>query len=248
MTSPEGIETGSYSDVGGREEQQDRVAVLSCRSDAHLLVVADGMGGHEGGAVAAQAVVDAASHRFATGNIEDSTELLTAIVDEAHWQINDAGTELGCSPRTTCVLLHVAGGMAAWAHVGDSRLYRFEEGRLVERTLDHSVVELMRLEGRITEREMADHPDQNRLYAALGGPEPPNPDVAGTAISPGAGFLLVSDGIWEHVPERMLETVMKAPELGSALRELALAAKSVGGPGCDNLSAAAWRIGYSDGA
>ena len=247
MTALEGIETGSYSDVGGREEQQDRVAVLSCRGDTRLLVVADGMGGHEGGAVAAQAVVDAASHCFATGDIEDSTELLTAIVREAHRQINDAGAALGCSPRTTCVLLHVAAGMAAWAHVGDSRLYRFEEGRLVERTLDHSVVELMRLEGRITEREMANHPDQNRLFEALGGPELPNPDVASAAIGPGAGFLLVTDGVWEHVPEKMLEAVMKAPELGSALRELTLVAKSIGGAGCDNLSAAALRIGNSDG-
>lgn len=246
MTEPGGIETGSYSDVGGREEQQDRVAVLNCMG-SHLLVVADGMGGHEGGAVAAQAVVDAASHCLATGDMDDSTELLTAIVDEAHQRINDAGTELGCSPRTTCVLLHVAGGMASWAHVGDSRLYRFEEGRLVDRTLDHSVVELMHLEGRITEREMADHPDQNRLYEALGGPEPPNADMASTTIGPGAGFLLVTDGVWEHVPERMLEAVMKAPDLGAALRELAWAAKSVGGSGCDNLSVAAWRIRSSDG-
>ena len=241
MTASLGIETGSHSDIGGREEQQDRVAVLNC-TGGHLLVVADGMGGHQGGAVAAQAVVDAASHCFSAGDIENSTDLLAAIIEEAHRRINDAGIELGCSPRTTCVLLHVSAGMASWAHVGDSRLYRFQEGRLMERTLDHSVVELMRLQGRITEQEMADHPDQSRLYEALGGPEPPNPDVGGTAIAPGMGFLLMSDGMWEHVPERLLEAVMKAPDLNSALRELALAAKSVGGPRCDNLSVAAWRI------
>ena len=235
-----------WTDVGGREEQQDRVAVFD-QDGAQLLVVADGLGGHECGALAAQAVVDAArDHLECADRFQDPAGQLAAIVAEAHDRINTieaAGSASNEWPHSTCVLLNIADGVATWAHVGDSRLYRFEDGRFADRTIDHSVVEMMRLRGRITEEEMKSHPDQNRLYEALGGPQMPKPDFGSEVVTAGDSFLLASDGVWEHVSNTDLEKVFDAPDLTGALQDLVAGARSSGGPACDNLAVAAWRCG-----
>ena len=249
-------ETATWTDIGGRDDQQDRVAVFNSNG-GDLLVVADGLGGHEGGALAAQAVIDAAQDCL-SGSKRDARqspeERLAAVVEDAHRRIKAIGAGAGAasggrSPHSTCVLLYIVEGVATWAHVGDSRLYRFEEGRLVDRTFDHSVVEMMRLQGRITEEEMKTHPDQNRLYDALGGEQAPKPDFASKPVEVGDAFLLASDGVWEHVSNAQLEAVVRAEDFATALRELVVEAKSVGGPTCDNLALAGWRFGpaCSDG-
>ena len=112
---------------------------------------------------------------------------------------------------------------------------------MVGRTVDHSVVELMRLQGRITEEEMRTHPDQNRLYEALGGNRKPEIETGQAPATERDGFLLVSDGLWENVGERELAAVLEARELNSALRNLVDRAKAKGGPACDNVSVAVAR-------
>ena len=236
-------ETACLEDIGGREEQQDRVEVLGGAS-THLLALADGVGGHEGGALAAQALIDVARDSFRTfERLPEGTRanLLERIVLDAHERINALGRERDMRPHSTCVLLHLDSEAAAWAHVGDSRLYRFAEGRLVERTLDHSIVELMRLQGRITEAEMRTHRDKNRLYEALGGDQQPQAEAGGKAIAAGDGFLLLSDGVWENVADADLQATIQAEDLAGALRHLVDSAKAHGGPTCDNLSVAAAR-------
>lgn len=160
---------------------------------------------------------------------------------DAHERINAIGRERGLQPHSTCVLLYLDSAAAAWAHVGDSRLYRFAEGNLVERTMDHSIVELMRLRGRITEVEMKTHRDKNRLYEALGGEQQPDVDIGGKEIVAGDGFLLLSDGVWENVADADLEAAVQAEDLAGGLRHLIDIAKAGGGPACDNLSVAAAR-------
>ena len=236
-------ETACHADVGGREEQQDRVAVFN-GANARLLVLADGVGGHEGGALAAQTLIDVASDLFRAfeSNSEDTpAHLLERIVLNAHERINALGHEHDIKPHSTCVLLYLDSKAAAWAHVGDSRLYRFSEGRLVERTIDHSIVELMRLQGRITEAEMKTHQDKNRLFEALGGEQLPQADAGGKEIATGEGFLLASDGVWENVDDADLGAAIQAEDLATALRHLVESAKARGGPECDNLSVAAVR-------
>ena len=234
------LDTASYADIGGRDEQQDRVAIF-VNDNERLLVLADGMGGHEGGALAAQAVIDVACEQFVTSPDDKPVTLLTDIVNRAHDHINAIGTERGLSPHSTCVLLHLTKTTAPWVHVGDSRLYRFDNGRLVDRTIDHSVVEIMRLQGRITEEEMKTHPDQNRLYGALGGKNLPEVEKGCTDTTENDGFLLASDGLWENVSESELEAVFEAHNLDEALRGLVESAKKRGGPDCDNISVAAAR-------
>lgn len=241
----QGAETAMWTDIGGRENQQDRVAVFE-NHGAQLLVVADGLGGHEGGALAAQAVVDAArDHLDGSVRLQATEVCLAEVVADAHCRIGAIESPAGSSPHSTCVLLCIADGVATWAHVGDSRLYRFENGLLVDRTVDHSVVEMLRLRGRITEEEMKTHPDQNRLYEALGGAQTPKPDFDSKIIEAGDGFLLASDGIWEHVSNAQLEGAASAPDLSAALRDLVATAKSAGGPTCDNLAVVAWRFAPS---
>lgn len=160
---------------------------------------------------------------------------------DAHERINAIGRERGLQPHSTCVLLYLDSAAAAWAHVGDSRLYRFAEGHLVERTMDHSIVELMRLRGRITEAEMRTHRDRNRLYQALGGAQQPDMEIGSKEIVAGDGFLLLSDGVWENVADADLEAAVQAEDLAGGLRHLIDIAKAGGGAACDNLSVAAAR-------
>ena len=240
----ETLETACHSDIGAREEQQDRVTVLS-GAEARLLVLADGLGGHSGGALAAQAVIDVARERFEATAEENTVDLLTGIVRTAHERICSIGDDIGASPHSTCVLLYIAATEALWTHVGDSRLYLFDAGRLAARTLDHSVVELMRLQGRIDEEQMKRHPDQNRLYEALGGDRPPEVETDETIVSSETGFLLASDGLWENVFDEELEAIFGARNLTLALTNLVGRAKVRGGPECDNVTVAAARFGRS---
>ena len=236
-------ETACLTDIGGREEQQDRAAVFEGER-GRLLVLADGAGGHEGGALAAQTVIDVASEQFRAFDAAREgtpTSVLERIALDAHERINAAGRELGIRPHTTCVLLYVDSSHATWAHVGDNRLYRFAEGRVAERTIDHSIVELIRLQGRITEEEMKTHPDKNRLYEALGGEQTPQVETGGAPNTARQAFLLVSDGVWENVSNADMEAVFLAEDLDEAVRHLIEHAKAHGGPECDNLAAIACR-------
>ena len=212
------------------------------QDDRHLLVLADGLGGHAGGALAAQALVDTAREMFHAASPSGlPAHLLAEIVRSAHARINAIGAERGIRPSSTCVLLHITDGAATWAHVGDSRLYRFVDGELVERTLDHSVVEVMRMQGRITEQEMKTHPDQNRLLGAVGGGTAPQVETGSKPTAAADGFLLASDGLWENVAEAELEAVFAAEDFGAAVRRLVRCARSKGGTDCDNISVAAAR-------
>lgn len=239
---PVSVESAYRTDIGGRDEQQDRVAAFSTPK-ARLFVLADGVGGEKGGALAAQMVLDTARNRFAAECCSDPLELLASIATISHNQIKAMSDESTLAPQSTCVFLYVDQTTTAWGHVGDSRLYRFERGRLAERTVDHSVTEVMRLQGRITEEEMATHPSRNRLFAALGTEREPPIDVNQCATRDCDSFLLASDGLWGNVSQTEMEDTVAAPDLVSALLRLIERAKRRGGSRCDNLSGVAvrWR-------
>ncbi|HVO14821.1 MAG TPA: protein phosphatase 2C domain-containing protein [Alphaproteobacteria bacterium] len=228
--------------IGGRDEQQDRVEVLSGHG-GHLLVVADGLGGHKGGAQAAQAVVDAARALWAAQQRarQSPADLLRAVCAEAHRRINALAPEADDQPHSTCVLLHLDEREAHWAHIGDSRLYHFRDHALVERSRDHSVVQMLVDLGRIAETEMATHPDQNRLTQSLGGGKPPDPTLGSSPVAPGDGYLLCSDGLWEAVSTDDMAVALAGGALGTAVRRLAARAAEKGGPAGDNVSVAVAR-------
>ena len=233
-------EVATHTDIGGREEQQDRVLSLE-KGGARLLVLADGMGGHDDGSLAAEAVMEVARRRFGASANGGGEDLAADVVRQAHERIHALGAERRTAPHSTCVVLHLTARRAVWTHVGDSRMYRFRNGGVAGRTLDHSMVELLRLQGRITEAEMKTHPDQNRLFEALGGGTAPALEVDGADPSEFDAFLLASDGLWAQVSDRELARAVRASDLGGAVRGLVERAKARGGADGDNISVAVAR-------
>lgn len=234
--------------IGGRGEQQDRVICLKGDDGSCLLVVADGMGGHRGGALAAEAVIGAAGEMWhgCRGVVPDPLAFLTALSGRAHEAVNQVGRAHGLSPRSTMVALHLSRRQATWAHVGDSRLYRFHRGVFIDRTRDHSIVQMLVDMGDIAEAEMATHPDQNKVTRSVGGDKPPEPTLVSEPVRDGDAFLLCSDGFWEscQVPE-MLKG-LSARSLEQSLPLLVQLAATRGGPWGDNIALAVVRtVGYS---
>ena len=191
--------------IGDREEQQDRVAILHLEDrEAHLLVVADGMGGHNDGAAAAQTVIDIASNRFHQGTIDDPRQFLETICLDAHNAILALSENRSSAPGSTCVIAYLTGSQAYCAHVGDSRLYQFQSGRLVHRTSDHSIAQLMAEHENDLKEETGKSAPQNQLYMCLGGNNELSPEFYVSKVSAGDCFLLCSDGFWDQVDVEQL--------------------------------------------
>ena len=233
---------------GGRKYNQDRVAYSYSR-DALLMVIADGMGGHFNGEVAAQIAVQMITETFqkqARPALPDPLTFLAEAVYSAHDAIGHYVLEhhLKDSPRTTCVVCVVQHGHACWAHVGDSRLYFFRDGQLLARTRDHSKVQQLYDLGRITEAEMAVHPERNKIYNCLGGPVPPDVELSKkVAMQEGDILLLCTDGLWGDLAVHEIASLLGAYPITQALPELMDHAELRGGATGDNLSAVGLRWG-----
>jgi len=225
---------GGASQLGGRNEQQDRWGIFPAPDQHGLLaLVADGMGGHRDGALGAQLVIDTARSYLQT-SLEWLRSDPPAALDQLCAQIHEAINEQSESARSTIVMVWIDDGQAHWLNVGDSRLYHFRRGRRLMRTRDHSAVQLLMDMGEIDESEMATHPAQNRLYRCLGGEEEPKADTGGFAIQSGDVLALCSDGVWEHIAESELwsATLDNGPAI--AAQTLAEQAVQRGGASADN--------------
>lgn len=231
------------ADIGGRSEQQDCVEILGSDSgDTHLVVVADGMGGHRDGALAARTVIETARRRFNTARTSDPRTFLQGLCLESHQGISDLGGDALRSPGSTCVLLYLDGPEAYWAHVGDSRLYHFRKGKLLNFTQDHSVAQLMVAQGRLKESDAATSALKNQLYMRLGGNEPPEPEFGASEVEADDIFMLCSDGFWSSVePQEALTRLegLSIDEAGAGL--LVDMARERGGTTGDNISLALMR-------
>jgi len=231
------------SNIGGRSEQQDCLDLLSLDGgDSHLVVVADGMGGHRDGALAARTVIETARRRFNAGSISDPRAFLEDLCLQSHQGISALGGNEPRSPGSTCVVLYLNGPEAYWAHVGDSRLYHFRKGKLINRTQDHSVAQLMVAQGRLKETDAATSSLQNQLYMRLGGNEAPEPDFGASEVEADDVFMLCSDGFWSHVePQEVLTSLEGIPIDNEGAEHLVAMARERGGATGDNISLALMR-------
>ena len=234
------------SRVGKRANNEDRLAHCYSR-DALLAVVADGMGGHYYGEIAAQIAVQVLVESFqreATPTIADPFLFLQKSMINAHHSIIDFADahNLKDSPRTTCVACIVQDHIAYWAHAGDSRLYLLRDGKVTIHTRDHSRVQLLKDQGVINDAQAAVHPDRNKVYSCLGSPKPPEIEFSRkTPLEAGNVLVLCTDGVWGVLPGETLAIALKSDNLMQAVPALLNDAETRGGANADNLSIVAVR-------
>ncbi len=208
---------------------------------APVFVVADGMGGAQAGEVASQVATDA----FEPGNQADEPPeaYLRRVAEEANARIHElAGEDSSRSGMgTTLTAVQISGDEISIAHVGDSRAYLWRDGELRRLTSDHSLVEELRRQGRLTEQQAAEHPQRSIITRALG-PEPTvEVDTMTYPVRPRDVFLLCSDGLTTMLPDDRIEGLLaSAPDLHTAVKNLIRHANEAGGR--DNITAVAFRL------
>lgn len=229
------------SRVGGRKSNQDRLAYCYSRN-ALLMVVADGMGGHRHGELAAQLAVRGVAEAFqreARPLLADVAGFLSHALDRAHATILDHAFDhrLAEAPRTTIVACVVQDGAAWWAHAGDSRLYLLRARRIAARTRDHSRVQLLVDHGVIPPEAAASHPQRHRVYSCLGGDHAPKIDMSRPlALRDGDMLVLCSDGVWGPLGDDGLLQGLAGTNVLESVPKLMDRAELLAGPGGDNLS------------
>ncbi|XZG70845.1 PP2C family protein-serine/threonine phosphatase [Chitinibacteraceae bacterium HSL-7] len=229
---------------GGRKYNQDRMGYSYSR-DALLLVVADGMGGHLHGEVAAQIAVEMITDQFqkkATPALVSPSQFLLEAMQRCHEAIYHyaANHQMIEVPRTTCVACVVQDGIAYWAHVGDSRLYLMRDRAVIAQTKDHSKVRKLVESGVITEEEARTHAEKNKIYSCLGGSYEPEIDLGGkVALQDGDTILLCTDGLWGSIADDELGHFLCAFPVLFAVPQLMDRAELRGGAYGDNLTALA---------
>ena len=187
---------------GGREKNEDRMGYCYTR-DSALFALADGMGGHPEGEMAAQIALQTLATLFQTSakpRIADPMAFMREGIMAAHQQLLNYAAErkLDDTPRTTVVACIEQGGQAFWAHCGDSRLYWVRKGELVARTRDHSYIELQEALGR-----QSDKVNRNVLFTCLGSPTRPVFSVTEPLVlQQGDTLMLCSDGLWASLSEQ----------------------------------------------
>jgi serine/threonine protein phosphatase PrpC len=233
---------------GSRSVNQDRIAYTYSR-DTLLLVVADGMGGHAGGEIAAQIAVRLFIERFqqeAKPVLKSPLTFLYESMVKAHAALGTYSTQFSMleTPRTTCVACIVQAGHAYWAHVGDSRLSIFRQGALLSQTKDHSKVQYLIDQGVIGATEAAEHPDRNKIYSCLGGLVDPVIDLSNrTPLRNGDIIVMCTDGLWGPVSSDEMAARLTSTPILKAAPEMMREAERRGGLDGDNLSAIVVRWG-----
>ena len=199
------------TDVGlEREDNQDDMGWFSLPA-GEVVIVADGMGGEAGGREAAKMAISAIKDSFEKGG-DSIPDLLKSSIIGANQRIHEKGTS--GDPRyhkmgTTVVVLVVKNNKAYIAHVGDSRIYLYRDGKLKRMTEDHSQVQQMVDDGIIGPSDAEGHPDANIIYRALGAESEIEPEVRVEPVSilPNDLFLLCTDGLCDLVRDNEIEEI-----------------------------------------
>lgn len=238
----------ALTDVGRvREHNEDAYHVSN---DGNLFVVADGMGGHEAGEVAAALAIEAINEFLPPERLSLAVEqgdvgslLLEAVrdADNRVFEANrsrDEGKEMGC----TLAVGYVSGSELVTCHVGDVRCYVSVGGTLRQITRDHSFVGALVEAGQLTPDEARIHPRKNEVLQAIGMPSGVVPDVNRVDLATGDRILLCSDGLWEALADQDIQTILTSD---GTVRQLAtqLVDRANGAGGSDNITVVLFEVG-----
>jgi protein phosphatase len=232
------VELASRSDVGRvRSANEDSCDTAERADGTRLLVVADGMGGHQGGATASRTAVATISEIFEQGTSEDIDTMIRRAIVAANsrvYEMNLENPELEGMGTTVVAFLLDANHRGTVAHVGDSRAYRYRKGRLEPLTTDHSVVAEMQRRGLISAEEAAIHPRRNEILRSVGIMPEVEIDIAAVGVAPGDRFVLCSDGLTSVLNDAEIAEVVAVGTPSAAVDVLVRMANERGGP--DNIT------------
>jgi protein phosphatase len=246
-----GIEAACLTDVG-RQRSNNEDSVLYWEPDSEeefrrrgrLAIVADGMGGHEGGQEASRLAVETVRDVYNSSLETDTQKVLVEGLRSAHRNIQRYAAE---RPQfhgmgTTCTAVSIVDRQLCFAHVGDSRLYLVRAATVSRLTRDHSYVSRLVESGFVRSEDAESHPQRHILTAALGSGREVVPDVPERPLSlqEGDTLVLCSDGLWSLIGEQELGQTVQAHTPAESCRELVKMALERGGP--DNITVLVLRI------
>ncbi len=226
---------GTCTDIGKvRFRNEDNLLVV-VDGPVKIFAVADGMGGHSGGDVASSLALDVIKNStFHAANLTDSVVRAISAANAEILKKGRGSHELE-GMGTTVTLIAASGNRCIIAHVGDSRAYLYRQDILTRLTDDHSLVEELVRQGKITPQEASDHPQKHVLTQALGSEGSVNIETSEITVRIGDKFLLCTDGLTDLVTDEDIEYIMSKNEnLTTQARELIDKANENGG--IDNMT------------
>jgi serine/threonine protein phosphatase PrpC len=246
-----GVEVASLTDVGcQREQNEDSLGYWEPDDNAQfqrlgrLAIVADGMGGHEGGQVASQIAVKSLQQSYSESEVADPQQRLLEAIHNAHSAIQQRSREsIGLiGMGTTCTAAAIVENRLYYAHVGDSHLYLLRAGELRLLTRDHSLVARLIETGVIRPEDAESHPQKHVLTAALGVSDEIAPDhaVEALALEKSDVLMICSDGLWGQMTGAEMQGILSSQLPKAACDSLVKLAKDRGGP--DNITLQIIRI------
>lgn len=242
------VSWAQVNDIGMRAENEDHLG-MARHGELACFVVADGTGGHVGGAIASQLVVDAVLGAFCAAPACD-VATVRAGVDAASASVVQArradASLAEMSSTVAALVVDEAAGEAVWAHLGDSRVYLFRANRLHTATADHSLARQLVDHGYPGDGDLRTHPQRHILLAAVGAENDTRASTGAARLRAGDAILLCSDGLWEWIDEMQMEAALDATadsdDWLSTMCAVATAAAATTIKVRDNFSACALRV------
>jgi serine/threonine protein phosphatase PrpC len=237
----------AQSDLGLVRDGNEDSALIS----ANLIAVADGMGGHAGGEVASAIAINTLQQLLPVINdpaidLDSRADLFLNIsyeVDAEILRVSKAQPELS-GMGTTLTALSLTGDQVDLLHIGDSRCYRWRDKKLEKLSYDHTVMQELLDQGRLTPEEVFDHPQRSLLTQALMGDSGIDPVLMSYEVKAGDKFLLCSDGLTNVLSELEIAKIIKATDEDKLLAELIKETKARGAP--DNITIVWAEVSESD--
>lgn len=224
-----------YTSAGGRQNNEDFVSLME-NNDTIIASVADGLGGHASGEVAAQLAVKTVNTELI--NKKQSVAALEKTFTAANLAVlkNAQANKM----KTTLAVVWASKTKALLATVGDTRIYHFRNNEIIFQSIDHSVSQMAVMAGEITHGQIRGHKDRNKLVRVIGHRENVKPDITEVTLEPRDAILICSDGFWENIIENeMCRVLSRSKDSKEWLAEMRKAAESVMSPDNDNHSAVA---------